>query len=330
MTLAARPRSGRTVATLLAGPLLSLVLGGCASLGLAERDSSPPGVDQEAYRSMLRLNRLQGAPQDMENVRTPEPTLDQKLREGDASRDSGQLGRALWSYLQAHKMDRSDPAPVARIAALHLRDDPQRARDLFADLAQRHPESTTAHTGLGLAELAKGDLERARASLMRAVEIDNAAIALAALGVTLDRMGQHPEAQGYYRRALELRPHNYEVNNNLGVSYLMTESFEEAVEVFRRAASLQPGDPAVHNNLGIALGRLGRYDEALEAFRRGGDEKAALNNLGYVYFLNRDYRKAIVQYESALMLGGKDRIVILRNLRTAREAAAREGDAERP
>ena len=61
----------------------------------------------------------------------------------------------------------------------------------------------------------------------------------------------------------------------------------------------------------------GLYEEALEAFRRFGDEQAAHNNLGYVYFLNRDVERAIEQYEAALRYEGVGRLQVLRNLRAA-------------
>jgi tetratricopeptide (TPR) repeat protein len=60
---------------------------------------------------------------------------------------------------------------------------------------------------LGLAQLAAGDLHRARLSLQRAVQVEDArASAHAALGVALARLGEPAPARDAYRRALELDP----------------------------------------------------------------------------------------------------------------------------
>jgi tetratricopeptide (TPR) repeat protein len=60
---------------------------------------------------------------------------------------------------------------------------------------------------LGVAQLAAGDLHRARLSLQRAVQVEDArASAHAALGVALARLGEPALARDAYRRALELDP----------------------------------------------------------------------------------------------------------------------------
>ena len=126
-----------------------------------------------------------------------------------------------------------------------------------------------------------------------------------------------------YRRAASLQPRGYEALNNLGVSYLRTGEFAAAAEALGNAARLAPRDPAVANNLGLALGRLERYAEALKAFRRAANsDQAALNNLGYVHYLNGDYAGALEVYEQALLARGssEQRLSVLRNLRRAKRA----------
>ena len=63
-----------------------------------------------------------------------------------------------------------------------------------------------------------------------------------------------------------------------------------------------------------------RYDDALDAFQRAGSEQVARNNLGYVCFLNGDYERAIAEYEEALLTGGDQKLLVLRNLRAAEKA----------
>jgi Flp pilus assembly protein TadD len=272
---------------------------GCAS---APWNNSPdplsPNFDPDLYRDLDKKRRMESVPPQ----RKP-PTMEGKLRDGDEARDSGDMGRAMWSYLQAHKLDQSDPIPVERIAMLHMKKDPQRAEALFAYLAKRHPEAPAAQTGIGLARLAKNDLEGASFFLNHALELDPKWVpALTAMAVTNDRLSRHDEAQEYYARALRLGARDYETFNNLGVSYIASGRYMQAVKTLKKAILMEHRDPAVHNNLGLALGRLGRYDEAMSEFQKGGDERAALNNLAYVYYLNGENDKAVELYEQALLV----------------------------
>ena len=317
---APKKRSCRIPAAAL---VTALALAACAPGGPAE----PGRSEAEAYRDMVKAQRSAAAAPAEKPKR---PTVAEKLQEGDSYRASGETGRAMWCYLQAHNLDRKDPKPLTRIASLHLAKDPDRAERLFLELAQEHPKSAPAHTGLGLARLSKGDLTQAGASLGRAVELDpKSVVALSALGVVNDRLKKHDEAQAHYRRALQVQPKDYETLNNLGVSCLLTGDHAAAVSALRRAAALEPRDPAVLNNLGMALAGMERYDEALEAFRKGGSEQGALNNLAYAYYLNGRFEDAIVHYERALLAPGDGKVTILRNLRLAQEALALRGIEKR-
>ena len=317
-----KPASKKRVCRRPAAALVTaLALAACASGGAGE-----PGAD--AYREMLDAQRERAAATASPETRRA-PTVTEKLREGDGYRASGETGRAMWNYLQAHNLDRDDPAPLERIASLHLKKDPDRAEALFLELAEKHPESAPAHAGLGLAKLSKGDLPQAGASLRRASELDpDYVVALSALGVVYDRLGMHQRAQKYYRQALAVQPRDYESLNNLGVSCMLSGDHAAAADAFREAAVLEPMDLAVQNNLGMALAGMKQYDEALEAFRKGGDEQGALNNLAYSYYLNGEFAEAIAHYERALVENGDGKVTILQNLRLARKALALEGGTE--
>jgi Flp pilus assembly protein TadD len=300
---------------LVALVIASVTTGGCASLPWSRSvDPLSPNFDPDLYRDVLKKQRARKLPPEQ-----TAPSAAQKLRDGDEARASGDTMRAMWSYLQAHKLDADDPIPVERIAMLHMKKDPQRSEALFAQLALEHPKRPSVPTGIGLARLAKDDLVGARAFLSRALELDPEwAPALAALAVTSDRQGHPEEAQALYLRALAVA--NYETLNNLGVSYIASGRYPEAVGVLRKALLIEHRDPAVHNNLGLALGRLERYDEALRAFQQAGDEASALNNLAYVHFLNGDYAEAVALYEQALLIGSEHTVTVLHNFGRARRA----------
>lgn len=299
--------------------LLSLFVSGCASLPGADKSENEfePSVQAELLR---KRKEMQDGTWELESESKP-MSIEAKLMKGDGLRRDGEYAPAMWAYLQAHEMDPTEAGPVERMASLHLLNDTAQAESMFRDLIEEHPESVAAHTGLGLALMARGNWQEAKAVLTRAIEFGpDSPIALGSLGVTLDRMGEFDLARDAYRTATDLLPNYYEAWNNLGVSYLSTQEFEDAAATLERAARVESRDPAVLNNLGLALGRLGRYDEALDAFLKAGTKQVAQNNLGYVAYLNGDYDRALMAYETALLEGGDDRLQVLRNFVTAQKA----------
>jgi Flp pilus assembly protein TadD len=255
----------------------------------------------------------------------PEATLPSLLARGDALLTAGDPSRALITYLKAHDLDLGHPAPLLRIASLHLPREPDRSVAIFQELASREPAAPGPKTGLGLARVAQGDYAAAEILLRQALDVEpDYPAALNALGLVLEQRNAHEEARQRFTRAAELQPLSYVPLNNLGVSYLTNHDDHRAEEALRRASLLEHRDPVVFNNLGIALGRIGRFEDALEAFRRAGPEHAAWNNLGFVHYERREVGAAIEAYEKALLASPiDDRLEILRNLDLA--IAVRDG-----
>ena len=292
----------------LAALSLLWALPGCAWLG-----------PDAAQREVLEARRARSEAVD------PEPpkrkTVEERLAEADRLLADGRGGEAVWRYAQAARQEPKNPTPRARIGFVEVSRDPERAEAIFAEIVRDHPDSAEAHAGLGLARFAQDRLDPARASLERAVELDpDSASALYWLAVVCDLQGEHERARELDERALTLSPKDARIVNNLGVSYLTNQEFEKAEQAFRAAILLDPDDPALRNNLGLALGRQGRYDQAMREFRRAGPEQAALNNLGYLYYLNGEHAKAIENFERSLQAGGGDRLTVVKNLQAAQAA----------
>ncbi len=306
--------------------LVSLLAAGAASAADA------PGPDAELLREMRETQALrqQAEPDPSTNEA---PTLEGHLAKGDAQRAKGDHTRALWSYLMAHRLDREDPRPIGRIGTLHLSREPERAEAIFRQLLVQSDETALAHTGLGLALIARGAWSEAVIELRQAVDEDEGLAATHnALGVALDHQQQVETAHWHYRRATEIQPRSHEPWNNLGVSLLGTGDYAGAADALEQAGRLEPRDAAVWNNLGVARGRMQQYDAALEAFRKAGDERSAQNNLGYLHYLNGDYDGALVAYEHALHAAGdaEERLPVLRNARIAQQAKSQPAARPQP
>lgn len=303
--------------------LAALLLGGCASLNLGSGSeaSYDPEAARAQYRSMMK-NQAAGA---VAPAAEKQPTSESRLFDGDRYQREGNLQAAVLAYFDAARLNPSDIAPRLRLAYLEIQVNPDRAERSFQKLLEEEPENPSIWHGLGLAKLAQSQLEEALDALQRAASLDpESAEIRSALGAVHDRLGQHEPAQEQLRQALDLEPESPLALNNLAMSHLLTDRWEEAEVLLRRASRADPRNQAILNNLGLAVGLQERYEEALEIFRQAGDEQSAQNNLGYVYYLNRDLQNAITSYEKALLKKGDHVPTVLRNLEMAQIALERE------
>jgi Flp pilus assembly protein TadD len=279
---------------------------------------SDAAVMLESWRAKGAQRR---AAEEAEELSKRVSSVEELLAQGDQFRDDGELADALFSYVRAHQGGADRVEPAERIAFLHLRDEPRRAEAIFEVLLEKDPYSATLRTGLALTALAEGDVERARIELDEAIALDpGAPTPRVLLAVILDRLDDHEAAQEMYRAANALRPEDWVILNNLGVSYLLSNDPESAEAALQKAATLRPGDAALRNNLGLALGLIGRPDEAFEQFTRAAGRDQAHNNLGWVYYLQGEYALALEQFEAALDVKGEAVLTVLRNIELARAA----------
>jgi tetratricopeptide (TPR) repeat protein len=86
-------------------------------------------------------------------------------------------------------------------------------------------------------------------------------------------MRQFDDAIPEYRRALELKPDNFEPHLGLGIARLNKGEADQAEAEFRRALDLNPDCAEAYTHLGSILLRKGRLDDAIEAYRRAIDSK---------------------------------------------------------
>ncbi len=112
------------------------------------------------------------------------------------------------------------------------------------------------------ASLDMGKAEDAAYALARAEAEGNGDWRLmSVIGVTLDTLDQHRNAQDYYRKALALSPNNPKILSNLGLSYVLEGKPALAEKTLREAAAIPGADSRVTQNLILALGVQGKFEE---------------------------------------------------------------------
>ena len=159
----------------------------------------------------------------------------------------------------------------------------------------------------GLRQLQQGQLEQARQSCKRALELaPRHPDALHLLGIIALQRGDHSGAVEMIRQAVAIRPDHPAYQGNLAYGYVGLQRLPEALTAFERAARLQPGDPELQLGIGSCLGMMGRAEEAEAALRRlvQGHPRYALGwfNLAKALDEQTRYEEACGLYRHAIQL----------------------------
>lgn len=116
---------------------------------------------------------------------------------------------------------------------------------------------------------------------------------------------QYDTAMNYYNAAIEK-------DSTLSMAYLLRGSlfsrlkqYQQGAEDFKKAIRI---DSSGYANMGLLNIETGKYDSAISCFstaiKKSSKDTVAisLNNRGYAYFLNKQFKEAIADYDSAIKL----------------------------
>jgi len=132
----------------------------------------------------------------------------------------------------------------------------------FTNAAALEPDVFRPHYYLGAIYATSGELEKAKAELMRARGLQTDGPTLIRLGrVHLD-LQELDEAEEAFRAALELDPGSAAAYEGLGKARYEQGRPEDAIEYLQHALELQPEATSLHYLLGLAYRKLGDLEEA--------------------------------------------------------------------
>jgi len=140
-------------------------------------------------------------------------------------------------------------------------------------------------------------------SSRKALELDDSLSEVhASRGSVLAFEWKWKEAEGEYRRAIELNPNSASAHYFYGVTLLVPENrLDEAIEQFRIALSLDPLSAITNANYGMALGMAHRFPEAITQFRktmeRDPDFSPAHLKVMHVYAATGDFAQAVTELQ---------------------------------
>jgi arylsulfatase A-like enzyme/Tfp pilus assembly protein PilF len=146
------------------------------------------------------------------------------------------------------------------------------ANTLLLDLVANGKGNSMVWTHIGLGYFNKGNLEKARESLEKAISLDpHNALALSSLGtfhLSLFRLQKQKDdlekAITYYTQAKEASPELVSAINGLGVAFRYAGDHERAIACWKQVLDIDPGFTDIYFNLGITLIETGRRQEALK------------------------------------------------------------------
>lgn len=197
---------------------------------------------------------------------------------GDIHARSDHDERAVHYFQKACDVS-TDPTPYLRLAIVRIeQEDFDQAAQVLRDGVKAFPTQVEPYTLLGWVESLREDYAAAAQAFdsvaQIATELDIPLTELNPLyhfwaGSAYERLGEIEKAATYFRQCLALYPENHQCMNYL--AYMWAEHgvhLDEALEFVRRALKHEPENPAYIDTLGWIYFQQGEYGKALKELRR--------------------------------------------------------------
>ena len=170
------------------------------------------------------------------------------------------------------------------------------------------PHSYHAHNMLGRWYAERGNWEPAEKEFKISWELNPAHTAAGNdLGLLYLAQGKTAKAESLFAFLLLKDPNSAGARNNLGLIYMDRGQWDLALEQFQQSVKLQPQKAQGQDNLGLAYFKKGMWPQAEQSFLRAyqidpGDQKINYH-LASLYYIMKDYPKAVYHYDLALSRG---------------------------
>ena len=187
----------------------------------------------------------------------------------------------------------------------HRRNELDKASPVYRRILKINPEHPDALQYLAALCIQSGNLPEADIFYKRAIQANApSSILHANYGSVLHQLSRYEEAVAHYDTALAINPDDAEALYNRGNSLHAMARFDDAIISYQNALSLNPAHADAYYNLGNALQAWKRFDDAIATY----DKVALLEPSFALAYLNRGnalrelrfYGDAIASYDKAI------------------------------
>lgn len=176
-----------------------------------------------------------------------------------------------------------------------------------------HSETCEAYLEQIEVLLNSGETDKALQTYDDLIRFDsnNAARHLLRKGEHLEALERYDEALLAFDEAIEKDSHQAEFHHKKGELLLRLRRYHQAIVAYNKSIVLDPQQPLFYQNLGLAHLEAGHYQQALATYKKCLDLEIELDQFDYyrkgrAHFHLNEYGKALLDFDTAIELGGED------------------------
>lgn len=160
--------------------------------------------------------------------------------------------------------------------------------EIFSFLIRQNPEDFLSLYYLGNAIMKTDRADSGTVFMMRSIAVNPRYYpSLMAMAHYHDAKKQYASALEFYRKALEIRPHDKDLLFQTAECLRKSDALHEAVACFKSAIEADSVNDAVHAQLGYAYFSLGRFDSSVQEYKTAiamePDNVAYYTNIALAY-----------------------------------------------
>jgi tetratricopeptide (TPR) repeat protein len=277
------------------------------------RDASTYAARATAYLSLPRPD-CDRAIADCDQALTIDPKLAEAvLTRGNACTHKGEYDRALADYAQALRLKPDWALAYANQASVYLaRKQYTQAVGACTEAVRLDPKLALAYGNRGTAYGELNQHDRAIADFTAALGLDRQdALAYVGRGKAYAATREFDRAIADFTAAIQIDRDDASAFSGRGDAYNQTKEYDHAIEDFTEAIRLSPQDAVLYKARGDVYANRGGidggdHDLAVADFKKAvnldPEYSMAYADLGYVYWLKRDYDRAVSACTEALRI----------------------------
>jgi rhomboid protease GluP len=183
---------------------------------------------------------------------------------------------------------RGAPMRMGRALAAMSDADPNRALTQLQAIVKQQPKMAQAHFALGQAYFDRGQFPQAEGEFKRTLELQpQNAGARFILGITLLNQKRVEDAKAVFTQMLTQDANSADAHYGLGLALADDEKYQAAIAEFKTAAGLNPQLSGIYFETGRSYAKLKMYNEAIAAYlqeqEKNGDQPDIENALAEAY-----------------------------------------------